>query len=317
MNHYSLIIIGSGPAGYTAAIYSARAQLKPLLITGNQPGGQLTTTTVIDNWPGSVDGIDGSDLMINMKNHAQKYGTIIIDEHIEYFDYKDNIITLSNSNNTYTCDSLIIATGATPRFLGLKEEKKFLGYGLSTCATCDGVLYINKKIIIVGGGNTAIEEALYMSNLGSNIVIIHRRSAFRAEKILIDQLMQQQKIKKNITIEWDTIVEEILGDSSGVTGIRIKNLITKKIQTISISAVFIAIGHIPNTKIFKDKVLIDNEGYIVTRKDSLTATNINSIFAAGDVIDKKYKQAITASAMGCMAAIDVEKFLEKQKLLNI
>lgn len=311
--HHRLIILGSGPAGYTAAIYAARANLEPVIITGSVPGGQLTTTTEIDNWPGNYAGIQGSELMLNMEKHAQRFNTKIILTHI----VKANLMTkpfelIDSDDNIYTADALIIATGASAKYLGLPSEQAFLGRGVSGCAVCDGFFYKNKPVAVIGGGNTAVEEALYLSNIASHVTVIHRRDKFKAEKILIDKLLEKANTG-NITIIWNNVVETILGNEHGVTGIQIKNISVPYLQTIAIDGVFIAIGHEPNTKIFSNQLTLNN-GYIVINKTSgngnVTATNIPGVFAAGDVCDPFYKQAITSAAFGCMAALDVEKYLE-------
>lgn len=311
--HHRLIILGSGPAGYTAAVYAARANLKPVLITGLTPGGQLTTTTEVDNWPGDVEGLHGPVLMERMKRHAERFNTEIIFDHINSADLKQRPFVLQGEN-TYTCDALIIATGATAKYLGLESETAFMGKGVSACATCDGFFYRNQKVAVVGGGNTAVEEALYLSNIASEVTLIHRRDKLRAEKILIDQL--NRKIETgNIRTEWNHVTEEIVGNNTGVTGIRIKNVQDNQSKLLEVNGVFIAIGHKPNTDIFIDQLEMEN-GY-VTIKDGLkgnaTATNIPGVFAAGDVADSIYRQAVTSAGAGCMAALDADKYLETLK----
>jgi thioredoxin reductase (NADPH) len=300
--HHKLIILGSGPAGYTAAIYAGRANLKPVLITGILQGGQLTQTTTVDNWPGDPDGVQGPELMERMLKHVQRFATKIITDHINQADLKKQPFYLKGGSEEYTCDALIIATGASAKYLGLPSEEKYLGKGVSACATCDGFFYRDKKVTVIGGGNTALEEALYLSGLASEVTIVHRRDEFRAEKILADKA----KNTKNIKIEWNHVLDEVLGDDKGVTGIRLKNTKTKETKELTLDGVFIAIGHKPNTDIFIDQLEMEN-GYIKIHDG--TATNIPGVFAAGDVADARYQQAITASAMGCMAAQDAEKYL--------
>lgn len=311
MKHHRLIILGSGPAGWTAAVYAARANLNPVVIMGMEPGGQLTTTTDVDNWPGDVEGLQGPVLMERMKRHAERFNTEVIFDHITSVNLKQRPFVLQGEN-TYTCDALIIATGASAQYLGLPSEKAFMGKGVSACATCDGFFYRNQKVAVVGGGNTAVEEALYLSNIASHVTVIHRRDKFRSEKILSDKL-----IKKNegVTIEWNHVTDEILGNDMGVTGIRVKNTHTNETKVIDVTGVFIAIGHKPNTAIFEGQLEMEN-GYIITKsglKGQATATSIPGVFAAGDVADPIYRQAVTSAGSGCMAALDADKYLETVK----
>lgn len=310
--HHRLIILGSGPAGYTAAVYAARANLKPVLITGLQKGGQLTTTTDVDNWPGDVEGLQGPDLMVRMENHASRFNTEIIFDHILEVSLKTPPFTLKgDSGNTYTCDSLIIATGASARYLGLESEKTFMGKGVSACATCDGFFYRNKKVAVIGGGNTAVEEALYLANIASHVTLVHRRDSLRAEKILQQKLFEKTE-KGNVTLIWDHTLEEVLGDNSGVTSMHIKHVKTSESQKIDLDGVFIAIGHTPNTQIFENQLKM-RDGYILVQSGSegnATATSIPGVFAAGDVADHVYRQAVTSAGTGCMAALDAEKYLD-------
>src|SRR3990167_6696942 len=309
--HHRLIILGSGPAGWTAAVYAAHANLKPVLITGMTPGGQLSLTTDVDNWPGDVEGLQGPDLMERMKNHALRFHTEIINDHITAVDLKKRPFVLQGEH-TYTCYALIIATGADAKYLGLPSETAFKGKGVSACATCDGFFYRNKKVVVVGGGNTAVEEALFLSNLASHVTLIHRRDKLRAEKILVEHLQKKMEATGKITIEWDSIIEEILGDNQGVNGIRLKNVKTSQAKTLDITGVFIAIGHKPNTDVFIDQLDM-KEGYILTHNGAggnATATSVPGVFAAGDVADPIYRQAITSAGSGCMAALDADKYLE-------
>jgi thioredoxin reductase (NADPH) len=310
--HHRLIILGSGPAGWTAAVYAARANLKPVVIMGMEPGGQLTTTTDVDNWPGDVEGLQGPDLMDRMKRHAERFNTETILDQIKSVDLHKKPFVLEGGETTYTCDALIIATGASAQYLGLPSEKKFMGKGVSACATCDGFFYRNQKVVVVGGGNTAVEEALYLSNIASHVTVIHRRDKFRAEKMLADKLIG--KTNQNITIEWNHVTEEILGNETGVTGIRVKNVNTNETKVIDVTGVFIAIGHKPNTDIFKDQLKMEN-GYILIKdgvKGNATATSVPGVFAAGDVADPIYRQAITSAGSGCMAALDADKYLDNK-----
>lgn len=309
--HHKLIILGSGPAGYTAAVYAARANLKPVLITGVAQGGQLMTTTDVDNWPGDPLGVQGPELMDRMMKHAERFETEIVMDHIHTTYLKETPIRLVGDAGEYTCDALIIATGASAKYLGLDSEEKFKGKGVSACATCDGFFYRGQEVAVIGGGNTAVEEALYLSNIASKVTVIHRRDQFRSEKILSAQLLKKAETG-NVRIEWFHELREVLGDASGVTGMRVENLKTGKTQDISVKAVFVAIGHQPNTDIFKDQVDMDH-GYIIVkggRQGGSTATNIPGVFAAGDVMDHVYRQAITSAGSGCMAALDAEKYLD-------
>lgn len=309
--HTRLLILGSGPAGYTAAVYAARANLEPVMITGMQMGGQLTTTTEVDNWPGDAHGLTGPLLMERMKAHAERFGTQIIFDHIHTAQLDQRPFTLIGDSGCYTCDALIIATGASAQYLGLPSEEAFKGKGVSACATCDGFFYRKQKVAVVGGGNTAVEEALYLSNIAAEVTLIHRRDSFRAEKILIKQLMDKVE-NGNIRLELNSVVEEVLGDTSGVTGVRIKNLKSGESHDKALLGLFIAIGHRPNTELFQGQLELNN-GYIVVqggREGNATATNIPGVFAAGDVADHVYRQAITSAGSGCMAALDAEKYLD-------
>ncbi len=309
--HHRLIILGSGPAGYTAAVYAARANLSPVMITGQAPGGQLMTTTDVDNWPADVNGVQGPELMTRMREHAERFNTQIVDDHIHTVQLKQKPFTLIGDNDTYTCDALIIATGASAKYMGIPSEQTFMGRGVSACATCDGFFYKNKPVAVIGGGNTAVEEALYLSNIASHVTVIHRRDKFRSEKILSDKLIERSK-SGNVTIEWNQAVDEIVGDQSGVTGVRIKDTTTGKTKVINVHGTFIAIGHQPNTGIFEGQLEMEG-GYLVTqggRNGNATQTSIPGIFAAGDVMDHVYRQAITSAGTGCMAALDAEKYLD-------
>lgn len=308
--HSKLLIIGSGPAGYTAAIYAARANLNPVLITGMEKGGQLTTTNEVENWPGDPENLTGPLLMERMYVHAIKLNTEILYDHITRINLQKRPFILNGSNNKYTCDALIIATGSSARYLGLPSEKKFKGKGVSACATCDGFFYKNKKVAIVGGGNTAVEEALYLANIAEEVHIIHRRDTFRSEKILLDRLLN--KVHNNIFLHTNCIVEEVIGNDIGVTGVRINKIKINKIEEIAISGLFIAIGHSPNTEILANQLILKN-GYICVQSGisgNSTATSISGVFAAGDVMDHNYRQAITAAGTGCMAALDAERYLD-------
>ncbi|MAZ38752.1 MAG: thioredoxin-disulfide reductase [Legionellales bacterium] len=312
-NHHRLIILGSGPAGYTAAVYAARANLKPVIITGLEVGGQLMTTTDVDNWPADVDGVLGPDLMDRFKRHAERFDTSIINDHISKVDLKKRPFTLSGDNATYTCDALIIATGASAKYLGLPSEEAFKGKGVSACATCDGFFYKNQDVAVIGGGNTAVEEALYLSNIAKKVHVIHRRDQFRSEKILSDKLIAKAK-SENVEIHWDHVLEEVLGDNSGVTGIKIKNVKTNDMTEVKVHGTFIAIGHSPNTNIFEDQLDM-KDGYIIVNSGlngNATATSIPGVFAAGDVMDNVYRQAVTSAGTGCMAALDVERYFDCQ-----
>lgn len=312
--HCRLLILGSGPAGYTAAIYAARANLNPVIITGLQQGGQLTTTTDVDNWPGDVEGLQGPDLMVRMQQHAERFNTEIIFDHIHTADLSHKPFTLTGDSGTYTCDAMIIATGASARYLGLDSEEAFKGRGVSACATCDGFFYKNKPVAVIGGGNTAVEEALYLSNIASKVTVVHRRDKFRSEKILSDKLLQKAN-SGNVEIQWNHTLDEVLGDDMGVTGVRIKNAENGSTQDIDVHGVFIAIGHTPNTGIFEGQLEMDH-GYIKVNSGlsgNVTATSVEGVFAAGDVMDSVYKQAITSAGAGCMAALDAEKYLDELK----
>ena len=308
--HHRLLILGSGPAGYTAAVYAARANLKPVLVTGLEQGGQLMTTTDVDNWPGDVEGLQGPGLMDRMRQHAERFGTEIIFDHIHKAELKTRPFRLTGDSGVYTCDALIIATGASAKYLGIPSEDKYRGKGVSACATCDGFFFKNQKVAVIGGGNTAVEEALYMSNIASHVTVVHRRDKFRAEAILIDKLIEKERQGK-ITIEWNHQVDEILGDNDGVSGLRITNHHNHNHKTLPLHGVFIAIGHSPNTKIFENQLNMAN-GYIKTHsggEGNFTATSIPGVFAAGDVQDHIYRQAVTSAGSGCMAALDAERYL--------
>lgn len=310
-NHHKLIILGSGPAGYTAAIYAARANLNPVIITGMQPGGQLTTTTEVDNWPGEPNGITGSSLMENLQKQAERFDTQIIYDSIKAVELMDKPFKLMGELEEYSCDALIISTGATAKYLGLKSEEKFMGKGVSACATCDGFFYKNKDVAVIGGGNTAVEEALFLANIAKSVTLIHRRDSLKAEKILINKLMEKVKTG-NIKILWDNTLEEVCGTDMGVDSIRVKNLKTDEITKFDIHGVFIAIGHAPNTEIFEGQLDMEN-GYIKVQSGlagDATQTNIQGVYAAGDVADYIYKQAVTSAGTGCMAALDAERYLD-------
>lgn len=309
-SHHRLIILGSGPAGYTAAVYAARANLKPVVITGLQQGGQLMTTTEVDNWPGDVEGLQGPALMERMQQHAERFNTQIIFDHIERVELQQRPFKLIGTQ-AYTCAALIVATGATAKYLGIASETAYQGRGVSACATCDGFFYRDQEVVVVGGGNTAVEEALYLSNIAAKVTLIHRRDKLRAEKILIDKLLEKSRTG-NVVIEWNSVVDEILGDTSGVTGIRINNTMAQQTKDIAVKGVFIAIGHKPNTDIFTDQLAMHN-GYIRINSGlngNATATSIPGVFAAGDVADHVYRQAITSAGSGCMAALDAERYLD-------
>jgi thioredoxin reductase (NADPH) len=310
VRHSRVIILGSGPAGYSAAVYAARANLKPLLITGMQAGGQLTTTTEVDNWPGDVHGLTGPALMERMKEHAERFETEIVFDHINAVDFAAKPYTLTGDSATYTCDALIIATGASARYLGLPSEETFMGKGVSACATCDGFFYRNKPVAVVGGGNTAVEEALYLANIASKVTLIHRRETFRAEKILIDKL-NARVAEGKIVLKLNSTLDEVLGDNMGVTGARLKNN-DGSFDELTVDGVFIAIGHTPNTSLFEGQLTL-KDGYLVVqggRDGNATATSLEGIFAAGDVADHVYRQAITSAGAGCMAALDAERYLD-------
>ncbi|MGQ9424545.1 thioredoxin-disulfide reductase [Gilvimarinus sp. F26214L] len=309
--HHRLIILGSGPAGYTAAIYAARANLNPVIITGMQQGGQLTTTTEVENWPGGVPDLQGPDLMVQMQQHAERFDTQIIFDHINSCDLSQRPFTLKGSD-TYTCDALVIATGASAQYLGLPSEEAFMGRGVSACATCDGFFYRNQKVAVIGGGNTAVEEALYLSNIASEVVVVHRRDQLRAEKILQDRLLEKAR-NGNVTMLWNHTLEEIVGDDAGVTGMRVKHTQSGEVTQHDLQGVFIAIGHKPNTDIFEGQLEMAG-GYIKIRsglEGNATATSVPGVFAAGDVSDHIYRQAVTSAGSGCMAALDAEKYLDE------
>ena len=315
--HHQLIILGSGPAGYSAAVYAARANLKPVIITGMQTGGQLTTTTEVDNWPGDPQGLTGPDLMVRMQAHAERFGTQLVYDHIHQVNLSQRPFTLVGNSATYTCDALIVATGASAQYLGLASEQKFMGLGVSACATCDGFFYRGKPVVVIGGGNTAVEEALYLSNIASHVTLVHRRDKLKSEKILQDQLFEKQK-NGNVTIEWNSQVKEVVGDDAGVTGVVIENLQDQSTKTINAPGMFVAIGHKPNTDIFQDQLEMNN-GYIVVKSGldgNATATSVEGVFACGDVADHIYRQAITSAGTGCMAALDAEKYLDIFNLAN-
>lgn len=309
--HHRLIILGSGPAGYTAAVYAARANLKPVVITGMQQGGQLTTTTDVDNWPGDVEGLTGPDLMVRMQQHAERFDTEVIFDHIDRTDLSQRPFVLEGNVGKYTCDALIIATGASAQYLGLESEQAFMGNGVSACATCDGFFYRNQKVAVIGGGNTAVEEALYLSNLASEVVLVHRRDTLRAEKILQDKLFDKAK-NGNITLEWNQTLEEVLGKDGAVSGIRIKSIESGEEKEIELSGVFIAIGHKPNSDLFTGQLDMHN-GYVKIQsglEGGATSTSIPGVFAAGDIADHVYRQAVTSAGFGCMAALDAEQYLD-------
>jgi thioredoxin reductase (NADPH) len=312
--HCRVLILGSGPAGYAAGVYAARANLNPVIVTGVEQGGQLMTTTDVDNWPGDVEGLQGPELMDRMLKHVQRYDVEIVNDHINKADLSSRPFTLTGDYGIYTCDALIISTGATAMYLGLPSEEAFKGRGVSACATCDGFFYRGKDVAVVGGGNTAVDEALYLSNLASKVTLVHRRDALRSEKILQDHLFQKEK-DGNIEIQWNHVVDEVLGDDSGVTGLRVRSTVDDSSTTdIDLAGVFIAIGHKPNTSLF-DGQLDMNNGYIVVKtglSGDATSTSIPGVFAAGDVADQVYRQAITSAGAGCMAALDAEKFLDAE-----
>ncbi len=309
--HQKLLILGSGPAGYTAAIYASRANLQPVVVTGIEMGGQLTTTTDVDNWPGDVEGLQGPDLMERMRKHAERFGTEIIFDHINEVDLDSRPFRLQGDQGGYTCDALIIATGASARYLGLPSEEAFMGRGVSACATCDGFFYRGREVAVIGGGNTAVEETLYLSNIADHVTLVHRRDSLRAEKILQDQLMEKVAAGK-VSLQWDHVLEEILGDDSGVTGARLRSTRTGEARDLSLAGVFIAIGHTPNTGIFAGQLDMAG-GYIKVRsglQGDATATSVPGVFAAGDVMDHVYRQAVTSAGTGCMAALDAERYLD-------
>lgn len=309
--HCRLLILGSGPAGYSAAVYAARANLEPVLITGLEQGGQLMTTTDVDNWPGDDSGVQGPDLMARMQKHAERFNTEIVFDHIHTANLKDHPFKLSGDSGEYTCDALIIATGASAMYLGLDSEEAFKGRGVSGCATCDGFFYKGKPVAVIGGGNTAVEEALYLANIASHVTVVHRRDQFRSEKILADQIMEKTK-SGNIDIQWNHTLDEVLGDNMGVTGMRIKSTADDSTQDIKVDGIFIAIGHKPNTSLFEGQLDMEH-GYLKVKSGSegnATACSIPGVFAAGDVADHIYRQAITSAGTGCMAALDAERYLD-------
>jgi thioredoxin reductase (NADPH) len=311
--HHRLLILGSGPAGYTAAVYAARANLSPALIAGLQPGGQLMTTTEVDNWPGAWEGVQGPELMEKMRQHAERFNTVMINDHIQRADLGRRPFLLEGDSDSYTCDALIIATGASARYLGLPSEKAFMGKGVSACATCDGFFYRGKPVAVIGGGNTAVEEALYLSHIASHVTVVHRRDQLRAEKILADKLIEKTR-GGNVTIEWHHSLDQVLGDESGVTGIRLCHT-SGSTKEIPVHGVFIAIGHTPNTTLFEGQLDMEG-GYIRTlcgNDGNMTATSVPGVFAAGDVQDAIYRQAITSAGTGCMAALDAERYLDMLK----
>ena len=310
--HCRVLILGSGPAGYSAAVYAARANLQPVLITGLQQGGQLTTTTEVDNWPGDDQGVDGNELMARMLRHAERFETEIVFDHIHTVNFSERPLRLEGDSGQYTCDALIIATGASAKYLGLPSEQEFMGKGVSACATCDGFFYRNKPVVVVGGGNTAVEEALYLSNICSEVTVIHRRDEFRAEAILIDHIMDKVE-NGNINIEWDHTLEEVVGDEMGMTGVRIKSTKSDEIKELTADGAFIAIGHTPNTDIFRGHLDMQG-GYITVQSGTsgnATATSVPGVFACGDVMDHVYRQAVTSAGTGCMAALDADKYLKE------
>ncbi|MBD9483856.1 thioredoxin-disulfide reductase [Pseudomonas sp. PDM14] len=311
VKHSRLIILGSGPAGYTAAVYAARANLKPLVITGIQPGGQLTTTTEVDNWPGDVEGLTGPALMERMQKHAERFDTEIVYDHIHTAELQQKPFTLKGDSGTYTCDALIIATGASAQYLGLPSEEAFAGKGVSACATCDGFFYRNQVVAVIGGGNTAVEEALYLSNIAKEVHLVHRRDKLRSEKILQDKLFDKAA-NGNMRVHWNQTLDEVLGDATGVTGVRLKSALDGSTQELPLAGVFIAIGHKPNTDLFQGQLEM-RDGYLIIQggnEGNATATSIDGVFAAGDVADHVYRQAITSAGAGCMAALDAEKYLD-------
>ncbi|GAA6145855.1 MAG: thioredoxin-disulfide reductase [Thalassolituus sp.] len=311
--HIKMLILGSGPAGYTAAVYGARANLDPVIISGMQMGGQLTTTTDVDNWPGDADGVQGPELMERMKAHAERFNTEVVFDHIKSVDLQQRPFRLTGDSGEYTCDALVIATGASAKYLGLESEEAFKGKGVSACATCDGFFYRKKRVAVIGGGNTAVEEALYLSNIAAEVVVVHRRDSFRSEKILADKLLDKAE-NGNVTIRWNSELDEVLGDDMGVTGMRIKNRETGETEDLELEGIFVAIGHSPNTSMFEGQLEM-KDGYIVVQSGlhgNATQTSVEGVFAAGDVSDHVYRQAITSAGTGCMAALDAERFLDNQ-----
>jgi thioredoxin reductase (NADPH) len=314
IKHHGLLIVGSGPAGYTAAIYAARANLRPTVITGIQQGGQLTTTTDVDNWPGDAQGVQGPELMQRMLEHAERFDTEVIFDHIHTVHLDQRPFVLEGDSGKYSCDAMIIATGASAKYLGLPSEEAFMGKGVSACATCDGFFYRDRKVAVIGGGNTAVEEALYLSNIASEVTVVHRRDELRAEKIMQDRLFEKER-NGNVRIMWDHNLAEVLGDDTGVTGMRVSHAKSGETTDIDLAGVFIAIGHNPNTEIFVDKMDM-KDGYILIRGGAeglATMTSVPGVFAAGDVSDHVYRQAVTSAGAGCMAALDADRWLEEQK----
>ena len=312
LQHHSLIILGSGPAGYTAAVYAARANLKPAMITGLEVGGQLMTTTEVDNWPGDDHGLQGPDLMARMQKHAERFDTLMIYDHIHAVDLKNRPFKLTGDQGEYSCDALIVTTGASAKYLGIPSETAFRGKGVSACATCDGFFYKGQDVVVIGGGNTAVEEALYLANIANKVTIVHRRDKFKGEKILHDKLFKRRDEGK-VEIIWDSSLDEVLGDASGVTGVRVKNVKEGSTREIDVKGVFIAIGHSPNTQIFEGQLDM-HDGYIKVQSGSAgnaTATSVPGVFAAGDVMDHVYRQAITSAGTGCQAALDAERYLDQ------
>lgn len=315
VKHCRLLILGSGPAGYTAAVYAARANLDPVLITGIEQGGQLSTTTDVDNWPGDVEGLQGPDLMDRMKRHSERFNTEVIFDHINAVDLHITPFELTGDQATYTCDALIIGTGASAKYLGLPSEDAYKGKGVSACATCDGFFYKKRPVAVIGGGNTAVEEAIYLSNIAATVTVVHRRDKFRAEAILVDRLMERTGKNGNVSIEWNHVLDEVLGDAQGVTGVRLRNTLTDGTKEIEVYGIFIAIGHTPNTQLFEGQLEMSN-GYITTQNGlngNATATSLPGVFAAGDVMDHVYRQAVTSAGTGCMAALDAQRYLEDSK----
>jgi thioredoxin reductase (NADPH) len=316
--HSRLLILGSGPAGYAAAVYSARANRKPLLITGMEEGGQLMTTTEVDNWPGDVHGLTGPGLMERMRKHAERFNTEIVNDHINKVDLSKRPFRLEGDRGEYTCDALIIATGATARYLGLPSEQEFRGKGVSACATCDGFFFRNQKVAVVGGGNTAVEEALYLSNIASHVTLVHRRDSLRAEKIMQDHLFEREREGK-VRVVWNHVVDEVLGDDSGVTGLKVTATGGGKSENLDVTGVFIAVGHVPNTTLFAGQLEMASNGYLVVKsglQGNATATSVPGVFAAGDVADHVYRQAVTSAGSGCMAALDADKYLDQLDATN-
>jgi thioredoxin reductase (NADPH) len=311
--HHRLIIVGSGPAGYTAAVYAARAALSPVMITGIEVGGQMTTTTDVDNWPGDDQGVQGPELMERMKRHAERFGTQLIYSHVDRVELHKRPFRLFCGKDEYTCDALIIATGASAKYLGLPTEEAYKGRGVSACATCDGFFFRNQPVAVIGGGNTAVEEALYLSNIASRVTLVHRRDQFRAEQIMIDKLLERSRTG-NVEIVFDHVLDEVLGDDRGVTGVRLKHTMTNALRKVDVQGLFIAIGHTPNTGVFQGQLDMEG-GYIITRsgrRGFATATSVDGVFAAGDVADPIYRQAVTSAGSGCMAALDAERFLTEK-----